>query len=174
MALYFMQLFSMAIYGTQIFHKVLWQNVLRCSGIFNNHLNANLLAHVTHNHSTALWILSRFCPTQVSLYQKKHSPTYTYHGHQSSLICFFHLLLGNVKINNFEYQFKFDGVTAMSSYFPFLEHSVQITSLFIQLLLLILLSITFCLFNRLSFSQILHVRLGLLTTNLGDFQNRFL
>jgi len=28
----------------------------------------------------------------VSLYQKKHSPTDTYHGHQQSLICFLHLL----------------------------------------------------------------------------------
>jgi len=29
---------------------------------------------------------------RVSRYQKKHSPTHTYHGHQSSLICFIHLL----------------------------------------------------------------------------------
>ena len=43
-----------------------------------------------HNHFTALWILSG--TTRVSHYQKKHSPTYTYHGHQSSLICFIHLL----------------------------------------------------------------------------------
>ena len=44
----------------------------------------------THNHFTALWILSR--TTRVSWYQKKHSPTHTYRGHQSSLICFIHLL----------------------------------------------------------------------------------
>jgi len=44
----------------------------------------------THNGFTALWILSG--TTQVSWYQKKHSPTYTYRGHQSSLICFLHLL----------------------------------------------------------------------------------
>jgi len=44
----------------------------------------------THNHFTALWILSG--TTRVSRYQKKHSPTYTYRGHQSSLICFIHLL----------------------------------------------------------------------------------
>ena len=44
----------------------------------------------THNHSMALWILSG--TTQVRWYQKKHSPTHTYHGHQSSLICFLHLL----------------------------------------------------------------------------------
>ena len=30
--------------------------------------------------------------TGVSQYQKKHSPTHTYRGHQSSLICFLHLL----------------------------------------------------------------------------------
>jgi len=34
----------------------------------------------------ALWILSR--TTRVSRYQNKHSPTHTYHDHQSSLICF--------------------------------------------------------------------------------------
>jgi len=38
----------------------------------------------------ALWILSR--TTWVSRYQKKHSATCTYCGHQSSLICFLHLL----------------------------------------------------------------------------------
>jgi len=44
----------------------------------------------THNHFTALWILSG--TTRVSRYQKKHSPIRTYYGHQSSLICFIHLL----------------------------------------------------------------------------------
>jgi len=44
----------------------------------------------THNHFTALWILSG--TTGVSHYQKKHSPTHTYRGHQSSLICFLHRL----------------------------------------------------------------------------------
>jgi len=43
-----------------------------------------------YNHFMALWTLSG--TTQVSQYQKKHSPTHTYHGHQSSLICFLHLL----------------------------------------------------------------------------------
>ena len=28
--------------------------------------------------------------TRVSRYQKKHSPTHIYHGHQLSLICFLH------------------------------------------------------------------------------------
>jgi len=40
----------------------------------------------THNRFTAIWILSG--ATQVSRYQKKHSPTHTYCGHQLSLICF--------------------------------------------------------------------------------------
>ena len=44
----------------------------------------------THNRFTALWILSG--TTWLSRCQKKHSPTHTYHGHQSSLICFLHLL----------------------------------------------------------------------------------
>jgi len=53
----------------------------------------NLLKHThththTHNHFTALWILSG--TTQVSWYQKKHSPTHTYHGHQLSPIRFLH------------------------------------------------------------------------------------
>ena len=38
----------------------------------------------------ALWILSG--TNWVSRYQKKHSPTHTYRGHQSSLIWFLHLL----------------------------------------------------------------------------------
>jgi len=44
----------------------------------------------THSHFTALWILSG--KTWVSRYQKKHSPTHTCRGHQSSLICFLHPL----------------------------------------------------------------------------------
>ena len=42
-----------------------------------------------HTHTTilCLWILS--WTTRVSRYEKKHSPT---HSHQSSLICFLHLL----------------------------------------------------------------------------------
>jgi len=38
----------------------------------------------------ALWTLAK--TTRVSWYQKKHSPTHTYRGHQSSLVCFLHLL----------------------------------------------------------------------------------
>ena len=44
----------------------------------------------THNHFTALWILST--TTRVSQYQKKRSPTHTYRGHLSSLICFIRLI----------------------------------------------------------------------------------
>jgi len=44
----------------------------------------------THNRFTALWILSG--TPRLSQYQKKHSPTHTYRGHLSSLICFLHLL----------------------------------------------------------------------------------
>ena len=36
------------------------------------------------------WIL--FGTTRVRRYQKKHSPTHNYNGHQSSLICYLHLL----------------------------------------------------------------------------------
>jgi len=43
-----------------------------------------------HNRFTTLWILSG--TTGVSQYQKTYSPTHTYRGHQSSLICFLHLL----------------------------------------------------------------------------------
>ena len=38
----------------------------------------------THNRFTALWILSG--TTRVSRYQKKHSPTHTYRGHQSQIV----------------------------------------------------------------------------------------
>ena len=44
----------------------------------------------THNRFTALWILSG--TTHVSRYQKKHSPSHNYRGHQSSFICFIHLI----------------------------------------------------------------------------------
>jgi len=44
----------------------------------------------THNHFTALWILSE--TTRVSWYQKKHSSTHTHCGHQSSHISFLQLL----------------------------------------------------------------------------------
>jgi len=44
----------------------------------------------TRNCFMALWILAG--TTGVSRYQKKHSPTHTNLDHQSSLICFLHLL----------------------------------------------------------------------------------
>jgi len=40
--------------------------------------------HTQHNHFMALWILSG--TTRVSRYQKKHSPTHTHRGHQSSYL----------------------------------------------------------------------------------------
>jgi len=47
----------------------------------------------THTITQPFYGSTDFVPdTRVSLYQKKHSPTYTYRGHQSSLICFIHLL----------------------------------------------------------------------------------
>jgi len=52
-------------------------------------LGQNIVSH-THNCFMAVWVLCG--TTRVSRYQKKHSPTYTYHGHQSSLVCFIHLL----------------------------------------------------------------------------------
>ena len=57
----------------------------------HTHITTTTILHThahSHNHFTALWILSG--TTQVSQYQKKHSPTHTYRGHQSSLICFIH------------------------------------------------------------------------------------
>jgi len=48
------------------------------------------LCTYTHNRFMASWILSG--TTRASRYQKKHSPTHTHRGHQSSLICFVHLL----------------------------------------------------------------------------------
>jgi len=40
----------------------------------------------THNHFTALMTLSG--TSRMSWYQKKHSPTHNYRGHQSFLICY--------------------------------------------------------------------------------------
>ena len=46
---------------------------------------------LTHNERFyGIWILSG--TTRTSQYQKKHSPTHTYRGLQSYLICFLHLL----------------------------------------------------------------------------------
>ena len=42
-----------------------------------------VLRSTVPHYFTSLWILSG--TTRVSRYQKKHSPTHTYHGHQSSL-----------------------------------------------------------------------------------------
>jgi len=47
-----------------------------------------LLYYNYYNHFTALWALSG--TTRVCWYQKKHSPTHTCRGHQSSLISIFY------------------------------------------------------------------------------------
>jgi len=54
--------------------------------------------HYHYNHFMTLWILTG--KTRVRWYQKKHSPTHTYHGHQSSLICFLHLLRSMASLFN--------------------------------------------------------------------------
>jgi len=46
----------------------------------------------THTHTTVLQLSGLSGTTRVRRYQKKHSPTHTYRGHQSSLICFQRLL----------------------------------------------------------------------------------
>jgi len=56
-----------------------------CISWHNNRTTTN----TTTNCFMALWILSG--TTRVSQYQYV-SPTHTYHGHQSSLICFLHLI----------------------------------------------------------------------------------
>ena len=53
-------------------------------------MNSANYYHYYYNHFRALWTLSG--TTQVSQYQKKHSSTHIYRGHQSSLISFLHLL----------------------------------------------------------------------------------
>jgi len=49
---------------------------------------------LTHIHTQPFYGSIRILSgtTRVSWYQKKHSPTHTYRGHQSSLIYFFHLI----------------------------------------------------------------------------------
>ena len=49
----------------------------------HKHMHMHMHTHTTHRFM-ALWILSG--TTRVSRYQKKHSPTHTYRGHQSSLL----------------------------------------------------------------------------------------
>ena len=51
-----------------------------------------------YNHFMALWTLSG--TTRVRRYQNKHSPTHTYRGHQSSLICFLHLIRSMASLFN--------------------------------------------------------------------------
>jgi len=67
-------------------------NILFIAGWVKSSVTATdvKLCYYYNNNFTALWILSG--ATRVSWYQKKHSLTHTCHGHQSSLICFLHLL----------------------------------------------------------------------------------
>ena len=54
--------------------------------------NINIQCYTdTHTHTQLFYGSLDSGTTRVSRYQKKHSPTYTYRGHQSSLICFLHL-----------------------------------------------------------------------------------
>jgi len=62
-------------------------NTARCGPLPRTFLYLFCFADThTHNRFTALWILSG--TTRVSRYQKKHSPTHTHRGHQSSLSVF--------------------------------------------------------------------------------------
>jgi len=78
-----------------LFWHIWWKKIAVDSAMHATHcflkfyfkrFNASFDLHIhtyTHNHFTALWILSG--TTRVSRYQKKHSLTHTYHGHQSLL-----------------------------------------------------------------------------------------
>jgi len=71
-----------------VWSLILWHP---CSGAAVQYARTHARTHAhTHSHLTPLWILSGI--TRVSRYQKKHSPTHTYYGRQSSLICFLRLL----------------------------------------------------------------------------------
>jgi len=71
-------------------HQLGLSNVVH-AGLSLSHTHARMHMHThTHFRFTAVWILSK--TIRVSRYQKKHSPTHTYRGHHSSLICFIHPL----------------------------------------------------------------------------------
>jgi len=62
-----------------------WSSSGFVSGVWIAHACTHAHTHThTHNRFMALWILFR--TNRVRCYQKKHSPTYTYLGHQSSLM----------------------------------------------------------------------------------------
>ena len=52
----------------------------------------DVVRQLSTSTATILWYSGLSGTTRVSRYPKKHSPTHTYRGHQSSLICFLHLL----------------------------------------------------------------------------------
>jgi len=74
---------KMALMMVQPPSKCSWNSDSFVRYMYNTHTH-------THKRFTALWTLSE--TTRVRWYQKKHSPTHNYPGHQSSFICFLHLL----------------------------------------------------------------------------------
>jgi len=65
--------------------------MITCVNFCKHNYSAEMFIIHTHHCITALQILSG--TTRVSQYQKKHSPTHTHHGYQSSLIWLLHPLL---------------------------------------------------------------------------------
>jgi len=68
------------------FHRAV-KRLCVCTSVI---MHKNIFKHIHTELFYGSWILS--WTTRVSWYQKKHSPTFTYRGHQSYLICFIHLL----------------------------------------------------------------------------------
>jgi len=58
----------------------------------SNFLSFSVFCNICTQTLTILRLTGLSGTAQVSQYQKKHSPTHIYHCHQSSLICFLHLL----------------------------------------------------------------------------------
>jgi len=69
-------------------------NVICTMNSGGNTWQSGAVAHTrTHTHAWLFYGSMDFVGTTwVSQYQKKHSPAHTCRGHQSSLICFFHLI----------------------------------------------------------------------------------
>ena len=83
--LYFLFLFFLDLVLLVLIIVFVWvnsQNVEIISAILQSDCLC-VYYYYCYNHFTALWTLSR--TTRVSQYQKKHSLTHTYYGHQSSL-----------------------------------------------------------------------------------------
>jgi len=87
----------LALWNRVLNVKVCWR-LLREHTVMQCFLCVKFFWYITrtHTHATVLRLYG-FCLgqpglSQVSQYQKKRSPIHTYHGYQSSLICFIHLL----------------------------------------------------------------------------------